>query len=384
MNIKEAVTAPAVIMPGRLDVMPSGSPLWKRARSLGICVDRGLLTLEPEEFHLRKIFTVTIRAREGKEELWTQPFQSKAEALMLWRSMIGVERHDIARFPGIWQGGELEYLFSTVQFITATGASTYNFPIDFDSNNNKIECIGGGGGSPRGPGGGGGAYSKIVNFSRGPLTSCTVVVGAGGTCNNGVSGSATSGGGTWFNGTSLGASSVGAAGGSTGTDLSATGGAGGAAASGIGTTRFSGGNGNSLAPSPTPFSGGGGGGAAGPNGAGANSSGQSGGTADAGFGGSGGGLAQNGFNGTEFDASHGSGGGGGGANGTSGSTPATGGAGGRYGGGSSGGAQNFGTGVDGFGGGGFQGVIAVTYTPFAFTVPKRIRNFIEKRQGFIT
>lgn len=194
--------------------------------------------------------------------------------------------------------------------------------------------------------GGGGAYSAITNLTLTPGTSVTFAIGAGGA-------SGVTGGDTWFNGASLAASSVGAKG---GVDSGgSSGGAGGAAASGIGTTKFSGGNGGGIG-SLNP---GGGGGAAGLNGNGVAGSsggvslGGAGGAGDNGSGGAGSagvasGTAAAGSPGTEYGTA-GSGGGGGG------SITGTGGAGGNY--GAGGGAT-----ISGDGGGvGAPGLIVITY-----------------------
>jgi ribosomal 50S subunit-recycling heat shock protein len=182
-------------------------------------------------------------------------------------------------------------------FLTAVGAGTWTVPANWNSANNTIEVIGGGGG-----------YNAY-------------------------------GGDTWFNGASYAASSVAAKGGTTGYNGT---GAGGQASDGIGTTKYSGGNGATAGTKR----GGGGGGAGGPHGnggAGAScgsdygsggggasggSSGGSSGSCNVGgnnWAGSGGGAPQipgangggggggaNGGSGTEWDATHGSGGGGGG------------------------------------------------------------------------
>lgn len=154
-----------------------------------------------------------------------------------------------------------------VVFITTTGSSSWTVPADFSSTNTILTIGGGGGaggplsGSNYAGGGGGGAFSQISNLTLTPGASVTVQVGTGGA--HGAAGnSGTAGGDTWLNGASLAASSVGAKGGGFGNSSSTVpvGGTGGAAASGIGTTKFSGGNGG---PSPTATNCGGGGGAAG-------------------------------------------------------------------------------------------------------------------------
>ncbi len=291
--------------------------------------------------------------------------------------------------------------------------TSWTVPADWNAGTNSIETLGAGGGgqtadpSYAGSGGGGGAYSQITNLSLQGGVSIALQVGSGGAAGS-------TGGDTWFNGASLSASSVGAKGGAAGTDL--TGGAGGNASNGIGTTRFSGGDGAS--PGPNPWTGGGGGEAAGPNGAGgtggspnnstiagagggggngggsAGSDGDistgSGGAGGNGNGGTGAGAGDNGSGagngatatgsgggggkyltsdnggdgatGREFDSSHGSGGGGGGGGGRNGAAAGNGGKGVSYGGGGGGGGYPASGTAWGTGGAGGDGIIVVTYT----------------------
>lgn len=224
-----------------------------------------------------------------------------------------------------------------------TSGTTWVIPPDYNSFNNQIECIAGGaGGDNVGGGGGAGAYSSIFNLALFPGATAAIQVGAAGTAGN-------PGTDTWLNSTST----VLAKGGSA--PITTTGGVGGLSANGVGTTKFGGGNGGSVA-SANP---GGGGGAAGPKGKGNDgagggvSLGGSGGSADTGFGGAGGVGTASGTNpgaaGTEYDATHGAGGGGGG------SVSSTAGAGGNYGGGGGGSLVT--------GGAGAPGLIIITYSP---------------------
>ncbi|MFA5951989.1 MAG: tail fiber domain-containing protein [Hyphomicrobium sp.] len=292
-----------------------------------------------------------------------------------------------------------------VQTVYLTSGTSWVVPSDWNNANNSIEMIGGGGGgggsasSPAG-GGGGGAYSKSTNLTLTPGNSIAYQIGSAGT--GGTSGNnGTAGGDTWFDGsgTTCSGQTVCAKGGAGGKSNSFSNGvaAGGAAASGIGSTKYSGGNGGYHTGPVGNTNGMGGGGAGGPNGNGGrggnigaansygtggggsggganaadqnvnggvataggnNSVGSGGGAINAsgsnggGGGGSTSGVGGAGGNGTEWDATHGSGGGGGGGEG------ATGGAGGTYGGGGAGGGAN--TGSGGVGG---QGLIVIKYTP---------------------
>jgi hypothetical protein len=202
----------------------------------------------------------------------------------------------------------------TVIFLTS--GTSFSRPADWNNSANKIEAIGGGGDS----GTAGAAYAAITNYAM-PST-LTYQIGV----HNGTTGSGTSPtSNTW----ATGASTLVAA----GIDTSTT--------NCVGSTKFGGGAGTVSA----------GGGAGGPNGAGAGGSGSTGGTGDNGHGGAGGTSGNNGSPGTEWTsnpggASAGSGGGGG-LGGTAGNYGAAGGA----------------------GQAGANGIIVITYTPVAATVP---------------
>src|SRR5271165_6390732 len=84
-------------------------------------------------------------------------------------------------------------------YITATGASTFTVPTNWNSSNNKIEVISGGaGGDGLTLPGGGGGYSKITNVSLTAGTSVGYSVGAGGAGGPSGTRNNTWGGGTWF------------------------------------------------------------------------------------------------------------------------------------------------------------------------------------------
>lgn len=256
---------------------------------------------------------------------------------------------------------------SATNVIVLTSGTTWSVPSEWNNANNTIEVVGGGGGggpgngnSPTAGGGGGGGYSKVTNLALTPGSSVYIHVGNGG-------GEGGAGGDTWFS--SVNAAPTSASQGVLAKGGAAAGGAGGSSASGVGTTKYSGGNGG--ASGSYGASGGGGGGAAGLHGAGASGGGGSfpgaggaGGRGDAGSGGSGGGANASGGVGTEWDASTGSGGGGGGSSSydlQTGYCPGPAGSGGQYGSGGGGGA--YGPTADSCAGGsGRQGVIIITYT----------------------
>lgn len=305
-------------------------------------------------------------------------------------------------------GGGAVALFKQVT-ITATGATTFTVPPDWNNTGNTVECIGGGGGGHVfggnvGTGGEGGHYTRAVNVSLAPGAVVNVNVGAGGTPGS----SPTKGGDTWFAnnntasvitspgvvsgglggapGSNSGSQAstattndvgsvihAGGTGGSIGSNNSGSGGGGGAAGRG--------GVGGNGAPSPNAQSsdGGGGGGAGNTGGAGGSTVARTGGASGSGVaggavnspglpGGSGGGGSLNssgdaggaGGVGTDsywtanggFKGGPGGGGGGGGSG-------QIGGAGGLYGGGGGGG--------QGSAGGGAQGLIVITYAPVPST-----------------
>ena len=257
----------------------------------------------------------------------------------------------------------------------------FNVPLDWNNDDNTIECIGGGA-----SGGAGGDYAKISNLTLTPGNNVIYSVGAGGS-----GGSA--GGDTWFNGASAASASVVAKGGGSATtsvgNVVRAGGSGGASATGGGGGGGAGGpsgvgakGGNAL------LSGGGGGGAnggsaggnasptsagAGGNGPGGTGGGAAGGGAGSNGGGGGGGTyftSPSGGNGgtsvvwtqTSDSATAGPGGGGGGGGAYD--LANAGGAGGKganYGGG--GGAGGLGQQTRGASGSGGQGIIVITYTP---------------------
>jgi hypothetical protein len=243
-------------------------------------------------------------------------------------------------------------------YLTTTGAGTFTVPSDWNSANNTIETIGGGGsgGINTRNGGGGGGYSKISNLPLTPGASIDYSVGVGGT---GETSDGVNGQDTWFNGASLAASSVGSKAGLGGGDGEV--GLGGEQVGntgGVGTVKNKGGTGGLALVANS----GAGGGAAGLNGDGnsGGNEGGNGGTGDAGNttpGGSAGAPPTAGTNGTQWDGTHGSGSGGG----PSTSTSFVGGAGGSYGAGGGGTNRN----AANAGGDGFQGLIAITYTPAA-------------------
>lgn len=169
------------------------------------------------------------------------------------------------------------------QTVVLNSGTTWSVPADWNSSNNKIECIGGGGRGAKG-GGGGGGYSKAVNVTLTPSTSVTYAIGLGGSSVNG-----NNGGNTYFcNSTTNCASIAGTAvvvGAEGGLGASAaTGGAGGTTTTAVGSTKVAGGTGGNDTGGDA---GGGGGGAGGPNGAGKNGGNGAGGSSDGGGGGGG-------------------------------------------------------------------------------------------------
>lgn len=162
-------------------------------------------------------------------------------------------------------------------FLTATGSNSYTVDACWNSSSNIIRAIGGGSGggrkgtalTPRGAGAGG-AYSDKSNQTLTPNATITYNVGVGGTGATVQNTDGTIGGDTWFCNNTTSCTNltdtnvlVSAQGGQVAGTTS--GGVGGAAANGVGTNKFSGGNGGADVVSGT-FDSPGGGGAAGAGG----------------------------------------------------------------------------------------------------------------------
>ena len=313
--------------------------------------------------------------------VWTGWFDDREDFdRFLWSIFIGELRNDtfVQRLPSPWWnpdlGEGLTYDFSTVTFLTATTATNWPVPADWNVSNNTCEVLAGGAGAAGGSagagiaGGGGaaGGYSSVSNLAsvgaNFRYTAATAGTGGGSSLNG------SAGGDSWFSNTAVAPTTTSegalAKGGSQGL-ASGIGGTG-TITGAIGTTKNKGGDGGAGTPVGTD-NGGGGGGAAYSTGAGGN--GASGASANGGNGaGSGGGTGGTtaapgnpGGNGTNWDSTHGTGGGGGGGDGHVGA--ATGGNGGNYGGAGGGGGQDN-CSSDFPGGNGKQGLVVVTYLPF--------------------
>ncbi len=178
---------------------------------------------------------------------------------------------------------------------TYTSSNTWTAPAGVTSVD--VETWGGGGGGGSwdsyngigGPGGGGGAYSKQTGISVTPGNGYTVTVGGGGTAGIGSDVSGGNGGDSWFSTTGTVLAKGGGGGYYSGYYSNST--AGGAAGSGVGTTKYSGGNGYA-----TSFSDGygGAGGGAGDSANGSNANFQNGGAGGSAGGGNGGNSALSG------------------------------------------------------------------------------------------
>lgn len=189
--------------------------------------------------------------------------------------------------------GDLPALVNVV-FLTSPGAvRSWTVPLTWNDADNSVHCIGGGGGGGPGVfngggGGGGGGYSRANNLDLTPGGSVSYRVAA-------AVGSEVDGEDSWFGNAVYASASVGAKGGEAGT-FSRTAGQGGQASGGIGSLKYSGGNGGigGSRSGNERAGGGGGGGAAGPNGNGGRGGNNS--TEDRG---SGGGGADGGFTGPD-------------------------------------------------------------------------------------
>ncbi len=280
-------------------------------------------------------------------------------------------------------GDYVTYEFASVNIFTSSPGSTQTVgrPVDWNDEDNSIECIGGGasGGLTKdsraaASGGGGGAYAKIVNYTALATNYYSIGnFGASQSSSTGTDYSGLAGTATWFgpSGSPVVSADFGKAGIGGGNNLGGV--SGGTLANSIGTTLYKGGNsGSANAASPGAKAASGGGGAGQPTAAGGDSAAVSTSGTSASDGGSSGGIggafsagavltsAENGGAGTEW-VTVGSGGGGGGLATTAGTGTSSSGAGGNYGGGGGGTcALNSWIGVTGEGG---QGLLVVTYSP---------------------
>lgn len=316
--------------------------------------------------------------------MMAQNIRVRLNVLDSWHYVAPIDDMTPAQLHELLHNSDFKYIAVVTFLVTPTGSNgTFNVPPNWNSSNNKVECIGGGasggagsnsqGNEAAGSGGGGGAYAAETNITFVPGATATYQIAA---VAPGVSAAVSvsdgnAGNNTWFNASTFADASVGAVGGSGGIGSlqTSSGVNGGQAASCIGSVKVSGGGSGSASTigGSGAAAGSGGGGAAGPNGAGSTSSNSTsnsptaGGSGDAGSGGAGGSASFNaqggtGGNGTEFDASHGCGGGGGGFAGDNGNGA---GGGGNYGGGGGGAGTVQASTVSGAGA---QGLIVVTNT----------------------
>jgi hypothetical protein len=230
-------------------------------------------------------FRIQAKSNDGVI-IWTGWFDDREDFdVFLWAVVTGTIKQEKALWdlptPG-WQpylGDLITYQFATLTFLSSPTGSNQNYtaPNDWNNGNNTIEVVGGGGTggfnsansvtqNDNQPGGGGGAYSKISNQILTVGGTYVYNIGAAGVGNTSTK---VSGGDTWFGNTTLATSFVGAKGGNVPASANLQlGGIGGAAASGVGTVKYSGGNGGIIGLGQ--YSGSGGGGAAGPYGNGGN------------------------------------------------------------------------------------------------------------------
>ncbi len=348
---------------------------------------------------------VEVRARDGGEVLWRRALAARAAALLVYLRLTGLDAGRIVgrdlRLPSRWRDGELEYVLATV---ATFNASNSNSGADWFHGGNVCPAgvlktdylvVGGGGGAggdPRSGGGGGGGFQAGTGHAVTQGTAYPITVGAGGTGTmwnpsgtQPVSGgnsafdtiTATGGGygGDGGGGSFINGANGGSGGGGGGTGTSSIFGTGGSGSQGN-----SGGSGHGGDNTSGNGAGGGGGGAgsagaaasglltAGNGGNGAASS-ITGASVTYAGGGGGGGLSNGGT------ATAGSGGAGGGGNGAVGAIGQAGGT--NLGGGAGGGAA----GEASTSAAGGSGVVILSFA-VAFVSTRRVRDFIERRQGF--
>lgn len=351
----EIKTRGLVCGPGLLDVNGNYLSVDVRKEKHG----KGLFFSDPQEYLVSNpvTFKIVVRSRETKEVLWVRPFVSKWEALKLYMQLTGLEPRYPDRsweMPGVYQDGELEYVFAIV---TTYNSTTNNSGADWISGGTACPVgvtsvdwlILAGGASGGRVGGGGGAAGGLLTGSGTsvtPTTNYPVTVGTGGAgrttngvgnpgadstwngntalkgggggynvAGNGVGGSGTygSGGGAAYTGVSSTTGGAGTAGqgnaGGNCPNVNGTGGGGGAGSAGVAGVSGTAGNGgsgssSSISGGSVTYAGGGGGGGV---------------AATLGTGGSGiGGNGTNSGTAGSGTANRGSGGGGAGVSGTSG------------------------------------------------------------------
>lgn len=321
----------------------------------------------------KTLFSVSAKSNDGVC-LWMGVFECREDFdAFLWAIANGSLKNERALWDlptpswQPWMGELITYDFATTTFLTATTATSYSRPTDWNNANNSIETVGPGApgntittSSSSCGGGGGGAYSKATNQTIDATN--TYKCGPGTTTTSDV---------TYFKNNSsvtlcsaYGGVRGGAVSGGTGSSV----GTGGLASSGVGSLKYNGGSAPSSISVGTAT---GAGGAASSAGAGGNgvapgsAGGGAGGTSGSGLAGGTGGSGTSvvggaGGNGTEWQVSPAYGCGSGGAGSKRDNQDTPGGSGGNYGGG--GGGCNVVGGVA-YAGSGRQGLVVITYTP---------------------
>jgi hypothetical protein len=329
-----------------------------------------------DEFH----YKIVARGISGAI-LWQGNFDDLVAALTFWRAL-----QDIGPSPDQWDmptpawhpglsTGVLVYEFATVTQFTTIGTSTWTVPGGVIATDYLIVAGGGGGGSIGGGGGGaGGLLTGTTALSAG---SFTVNVAGGGIAetngaNSVFSGFTAIGGGAGARNTFAG--STGGSGGGAGMSITGT------TSGGSGTAGQGNSGGQSGAANQRVSGGGGGAGAVGNNASSPNS-GNGGAGVSSSISGSpvtyaGGGGGGGDTNPSTNPGGGGSGGGGGGAVGAVNGGPGV-----ANTGGGGGGGGNVNNGGSGNGGQGGSGIVVLSNSVQAIK-PIRVRNFVERRQGF--
>lgn len=147
------------------------APLIFRKREIFID-DKLSARIQPSILPWLRTYKIVVRAREGGEVIWVRPLKARDEATLVWLKLLGVDLERLdpeipIRFPSIWNDGELEYRFVTVDQFTSVGSTTW-VPSGSPTTVDYLVVAGGGAGggaaaaSATGSGGGGAGGMRVA------------------------------------------------------------------------------------------------------------------------------------------------------------------------------------------------------------------------------
>ena len=129
---------------------------------------------------------VVIESREGREILWQRPFEFHAEALEVYRRLVGADWRPGLILPSTWIDGELAYYIATVSTYNSSNSTNADWPTGnkcpsgVSSTDYLVVAGGGAGGNQTGGGGGAGGMRTSTGLSVTAGTQYTITVGGGG------------------------------------------------------------------------------------------------------------------------------------------------------------------------------------------------------------